>query len=227
MVIRGICLASLITIFGASGGLAQERSPLMGSIEIEESGPTKASYASTQDKAIEYFSALAARAAKGELSTPLAELDDETIRFMAAVYLYCSINRGTCPIVLDPIFESDLINSVIAGSSACPNMTKFWKYWAANSMDERHSYLVKTGDLMAAQNFRVSVRPRYIRCRQTIDELLPRLRTGAGLDVRYASEEAGRNIQLLPKLLNELKQNGTNVFSSTGTQQSEERPKKN
>lgn len=199
----------------------------MGSIEIEENTPPKSSYASIQNDSIEYFENLSARVEKSDFSAALSPLSDDSIRFLAGVYLHCSITRGICPIVLDPIFESDVINSVIAGEPSCPNMTKFWKYWAANAMDERHSYLVKTGDLMTAQNFRIKMRPRYIRCRETISGIMKNIGGKPGLPARYSSGDIGRNIALMPKLLNEIKQSGVNVFASTGMQRAEEPVKKN
>lgn len=189
---------------------------VMGNIDIEEETKAQSPFSTTQNNMIEYFTALADKAEKGELSAPFAELDDPSIQYLTAVYLYCSINRGTCPMVLDAIFETDFVNSVNSDKASCPNMSKFWKSWAKNSMEERHNYMVKTGYMATTQTFKQTTRPKYIRCAQTIQGEMDKLGGKESLAKRYASGTLHDNIKLMPKLLTELKDKGVNVFVATG-----------
>src|SRR5690606_18171140 len=65
-----------------------------------------------------------------------------------------------------------LINSKLQGNVSCPNMTRFWKSWVKADMERRLEYGLKIGQLNKANEFKKMVRPRFIKCEETIENIL-------------------------------------------------------
>lgn len=218
---------SAITILFSQSLLAlpalseQGDNSLSGEIEIEDVGNKKDSYSAVQEKAIQYFDSLQETiesVSQGQSVAAISDLSDSVISYMNAAYLYCSVNLGKCPMILDAIMEVDLINSRSKRVASCGNMTRFWKTWVQSDMENRHKYMVKTGYLKVTSEFNAKERPRYLKCQDTIAEFVNDPRSDAKFyDERYGSDSAlnlaGAKVA---KLLRDIKRDVPNVFVAVG-----------
>lgn len=195
---------------------------LIGEINIEESGPVRTTYAETQDSAIQYFKNLSeviATLSQGAVGASVPAADDNMLTYLTAAYLYCAVNFGECPIILDAILESDVINSRVSKVAQCPNMTRFWKLWVKNDMEARHKYMVRTGHLKTTSDFNQNKRPSYIKCQQTVAKAI---QSGKSDELyfkeRYTPDSAHTLVAArAARLLEDLKVKVPNVFSAVGT----------
>ena len=51
-------------------------------------------------------------------------------------------------------------------------MLKFWKWWIDNDMEKRHGLETKITHVNAVTKFNRDMRPRYTKCRNTIEETM-------------------------------------------------------
>lgn len=196
---------------------------LSGEISYEESKPVKSSYSDTQDEAISYFEQLQVHMDKltsGQISGNVPDLNDSLLNYLTAVYLYCAVNFGECPMVLDALLEVDVINSRLSRQVQCPMMTKFWKFWVRNDMENRHKYMVKTGFLKVTSDFNQKKRAAYLKCADTVQsEISSNLSDAAFFAGRY-HKDAAKNLVAtkVTKLLKDVRQKVPNVFVAVGAQ---------
>ncbi len=204
---------------------AQERRPeLTGEIPFEEQRQTSA-YAEIQDQTIAAFEQLASYLKSYVLSSPTSNsaprLGSEELNFLTGVYLHCSVQRGTCPMLLESLLEFDLLQAVEAKDRNCPALKNFWRRWLENDMENRHRYLVRTGNMQASFEFNQLVRPRYIRCEKTIEEILPLtggVAAGELLRQRYQHDPTLiRPIEASLVYLREIRASIPNIFVATGS----------
>ncbi|MBX7143888.1 MAG: hypothetical protein K1X79_05505 [Oligoflexia bacterium] len=198
-----------------------EDKSITGEINIEDVGPRKDSFSATQDKAIDYFDSLQETidsVAHGQSVESIGELSDGMLSYLNAAYLYCSVNLGKCPMILDAILEIDLINSRSKRVAACPNMTRFWKGWVQGDMENRHKYMVKTGFLKVTSEFNSKERPRYLKCQDTIAEVIGDNRSDASFYAERYGSESSYNLAAakVAKLLRDIKKEVPNVFVAVG-----------
>lgn len=194
----------------------------MGVIDLDLSSdrPTP-SYTKIQDETIGAFSKLKeipqALSSSGNAAVP--PFSDDMLSYLSAVYLYCAINNGTCPLVLNALLEVDLIRSKVSGQVSCPTMKRFWNAWVASDMEERHKFQVRTSHINAYTQFNTQTRPRYLRCEATIqDELTGNAPATRFFSVRYRSgSPAASYFGQMESLLIQLKERVPNVFAATGS----------
>lgn len=195
-----------------------------GDIEFEEDTKTTDPYAETRDDLIARLNTLSSFT-----TNPNTELDFDSIALneqhfvhLNALYLYCSVNKGTCSEVLDTVLELDIIKSQLDGSAECTNMKHFWKTWIANDMQKRHQYQVKTGYLKETEDFKKNNLPRYLRCSQTVADAL---KNSAGTATTLEFFTNRYHLPSVPRqaitntlgLLEDAKKNNVNLLFVTGT----------
>ncbi|RIL03051.1 MAG: hypothetical protein DCC75_13085 [Proteobacteria bacterium] len=199
----------------------EKRQSQFGEIELEGYDEGKSRHSTNQDQAIEYFNKLSAISdglAQGSISAP-ESMNEDILFYLTGVYLYCAVNSGTCPLILDAMAEAETIRSVVSGSVECSGLKKFWKLWVKNGMEDRHKYLVKTAYMRAHNDFNAKERPKYIKC----DDLIKGRMAGmsskeAFLKQRYAPGSAAKeSITKVAQLLEQIKAKRINVFVATGS----------
>lgn len=192
-----------------------------GAIELERTDKRQDGYSIIESRALQYFDSLQSdvqKAAKGALPGAPEVLDQGTISYLTAAYLYCAARDGVCPFLLDAVLESDLMRSKITGKVSCPNTSMFWKMWVAADMEERHKYMMKITHLNLVDSFRKNARPRYIKCDATINGMLE----GSGdaskfFANRYSTEkELVDNIAQASEYLKKLKDLIPNIYDAVG-----------
>lgn len=219
---RHFCTLALALITLAISAQAQNRpNSQYGEIVLEKDKAKVDSYAIQQESSIALVKGLlqnteALAAGSGSQISPLSQ---QQIQYLAACYLYCTIQQGTCQEMLDAILEIDIINSRLSKTVQCPNMKAGWKEWIAGDMEKRQSYQVKTGFLNATEEFKRTVRPRYIKCEETVKaEIAPTVSDKEFFSARYSGENSKKKpIERTLKLLEEIKTKIPNIFSATGT----------
>ena len=195
---------------------------LIGGIHYEDSAPAQNTYAQTQEAAIDYFHKLAdltSQLAQGATTGAVPAPTDNMLSYLNAVYLYCAVNYGECPLVLNAILEADVINSRLAKEAQCPIMTKFWKSWVRSDMEARQKYLVKTSFLKVSSEFNQNKRPAYIKCQETVaKEISAKEPDAMYFKSRYSADSAHTLVAAkTAKLLEEIKAKIPNVFGAIGS----------
>ena len=169
-----ICLTAPTT---ATAQTDDSGSVVTGEIIFEENVKRTKTYVDTEAEVIDKLDALAAysRAPSGLPELQDLEFEDDHLLYLNALYLFCSVNRGTCPEILDSILETDIIRSAVEGNAQCITLKKFWKSWLDNDMQRRHQYQVRTGYLRETEAFKKNELPRYLRCSETVKKELSTL----------------------------------------------------
>jgi hypothetical protein len=209
-------------IWGAQAA-PEQRGNLTGEISYEESKPVKNTYSSIQDATITYFEQFQAhitRLADGQSSGSIPELDEGMINYLTAVYLHCAVNFGECPMVLDAILEIDVVNSRQTREVRCPMMTKFWKYWVRNDMENRHKYMVKTGYLKVTSDFNQNKRTAYLKCQDTVQSEINSKEADSEFFKKRYHRDAPKNLVAikLVTLLKDIRSKIPNIFVAVGAQ---------
>lgn len=187
------------------------RRVIIGGLDIEDTSTKKVSpHEKRQNDTIEYFTrthkALDTLSAGGQAT--VEQLSDSMVSHLNAVYLYCTIKQGACPLVLDAILETDIAISKLGGTLDCPNLTKFWRAWLRDDYENRQQFLVKTGYLQTTAEFTTQQRPKYVQCKPTVAGVVQ----GSGPHAsffreRFAAGAAPRvNFEKTLRLLNALKE---------------------
>lgn len=193
-----------------------------GEIAIDTSQAQKKDpYRETQDSTLNYFKGL-----KGQLQEAarsgrkLLIPDANAIQYLNGLYLFCSIKRGTCPSVLEALFEIDVVNSKLNNVAVCPVTKTFWKRWLENEFEDRMKYSLSTGFIAKVSEFNAKERPKYLRCDDTLKELFKDGTPAAALfSARYAP--GGRVMHAIDEvitLITAVSENNINVFVATGAQ---------
>ena len=219
---RLISCLTLAIIFAAQGNniecaLADDRRPVLsGELNYEDTTEKAAdSYSTTQTQVIEYFKNFESTLTA---ATPAPDLTEAQLNYLDAAFLYCSINNGKCPYILDAILEIDIKRSAINHVAACPTMTKFWKQWVANDMENRHKYAVRTAFLSVTEEFRTKDRPKYLKCKETVaTEIAGASSLEAFFSARYApNSEKRRAIARTIEYLEAVQASGQNLITALG-----------
>ena len=149
---------------------------LIGEIEIEEGKQERSPYKIAQDAVIDNIKQIVTAIKEGGGFSRPAPLEKVSHQYLASVYLYCTLQRGACPVILDALLESEIVNSALSSQVSCPNMRGLWKAYIGADMERRVEYSLKVGYIAKAEEFKKKKRGRYIKCKKTIAELL----NGAG-----------------------------------------------
>jgi hypothetical protein len=179
-------------------------------------------YQDRQDAAIGYFTNLSGKLDKlgsGELS-PLDKIGEDVLSHMAGTYLFCSIQKGTCPWILDALLETDVINSRINKKVECDSLPRFWKIWVKYDMQKKQDYQVKTGYMRDTISFKKTKLPRYVGCMDTVkQEISDNPQPVSDADYfknRYAGESSQRKaIMDTLDYLQKIKSSRIDVFAAT------------
>jgi hypothetical protein len=214
-------IAVLFITLIASVLSADDNTIQSGEIKIEQEEKKVDSYFETEEQAIVEFDKLLSFTESKDLKSipDNLKLSDDILVHLNAYYLYCSTSRGVCPHILDAILEFDLINSRKNKVAACPNMLKFWKLWLDNDMEKRHQYQVKTGYIQQTTEFKNKVRPMYLKCQGTINDLLKleNVDDNNYFINRYSENSAIiKSIENVLKDLKQAKDSNINFMISTG-----------
>jgi len=197
---------------------------ISGTVEVDLAEQKKKKvdpYVSAQDNTIAFYQKLLKHAES------LAKGGKEKVSFLASpevlhlngLYLYCSIQNGTCPEILDSILEIDVINSKLSGKVSCSSLLTFWRSWKNNKLEKRHKHHVKIGFMKQTSNFKREILPRYYRCSRTVSDELAKgesLSTQEFFAQRYSDDELYKEAieQTLEKLV-AMKKSIPNVFVET------------
>lgn len=201
-----MCLACVISIISnvahgePSGGSAVQS----GDIAIEDpSRPVLPRDERGVKEARQWLTSLRA-SLTAPAGKPLAELGDSGVAYLDFLYFFCSVRAGECPFILDTILAGDVVESKAAGEPGCPTMTRFWKSWLAGDFDERAKYKVSASSGAKLSAFNNSQRPRYIKCKETVAELM---------SAKSASEQGLRGLDRTEALLREVTDKGIDIFA--------------
>ncbi len=194
-----------------------------GTIDLDLSEEReKSSYSDVQNATISAFNQLrtTARTLAEAGSASVPPLADDMLSYLTAVYLYCAVHNGTCPLVLEAILEVDIMNAKLAGSATCPNMKRFWNAWVASDMEERHKFLVKTSHINTYSEFNTKTRPKFLRCEETVKQEISGPGSGQGFfrDRYRAGAPKEKIFDRMHSLLLQIQEKIPNVFVATGSQ---------
>lgn len=206
----------LLAPFGLADNVAaQARDVQSGEVGFE-GADKKLSLGDLKISALTYIKGVQSGIEKGAATLPAPSSND--LSYFNAVFLYCMTNNGVCPIPLDALYEIDLINAKAAKKDECPILTKFWRLWLSNGFEERQRYLIKTAFITTTGNFNSQVRPRYIKCAETISTDRAQLEADPkNFSTRYASGGSGREaVSKFLQLLQLIEDNNVDVFSAMG-----------
>lgn len=193
-----------------------------GDIEFKDlEEQKKVPYRVLQKNVLEYFSSLESSLSSGSTneSATLRSLKKNELDYLAALYLHCSLRRGSCPVILDAVLESDIFNSAVASKNSCPNMTGFWKAWIAADMERRLDHGLKVGLIGKATSFKKSGRPAYIKCQKTVAGMIENSGSPSALiSSRYASNSRVlKNLKTFNQYLTKVEESVPNLFLLTNT----------
>ncbi len=182
--------------------------------------PGKAVYAASQDAAIEHFKTLASVVNRGESSA--STLNENSLIYLTATYLLCTVGNGSCPAIIQGVFETDLINSIASGNFGCPLTTKFWEIWNRTDMEQRHHYQMRIADAPKYMKFEKEILPKYQNCTATLKEVTESLKDKSSFIKNRYTTTNKPEADLFPKLvglLEKIKEKVPNVFIATGSGQ--------
>jgi hypothetical protein len=199
---------------------AQTKHATSGDIELEVEAKKKDPYLAAQEAALTYFQDLRGKLLSVSSNTQkLIIPDTNIINYLNGLYLFCSIKKGTCPAILEVLFEIDLVNSRLSNATVCPVLKGFWKKYLSNDFDDRMKFNTSTGFISKINEFNAKERPKFVRCEETLKEIF---KSGSSPSNLFASRYSNnsRTIKALDEvisLINAVSENGTNVFQATGT----------
>jgi hypothetical protein len=194
-----------------------------GHIDLEDTATHRRSYNDIERDTIAYFEKFSSQlSAIGKSKVEaLRDLDHDEVNYLTASYLYCALKKGVCPTILDGILEVDAYNSALNGASSCPNMSAFWRAWVAADMEKRIGYQLNIGLMQKVNTFKKEGRPKYIKCKNTISEMIADAGGPQGfIAKRYVpGTPAAQRGKLVAAYLTEIQKQIGNVFIATDTKQ--------
>ena len=201
-----ICLACVISSISnvANGEPSGASAVQSGDISIEDpSRPSLSQDERGEKEARQWLTSLRSRLS-APAAGPLTELGDSGVAYLDFLYFFCSVRAGECPFILDAILAADVAESKAAGAPGCPTMTRFWKTWLAGDFDERAKYKVSASSGAKLSAFNDARRPRYVKCKETVAELM---------SAKSASEQGLRGLDRTEALLREVTDKGIDIFA--------------
>ncbi|MDZ4786197.1 MAG: hypothetical protein SGJ02_08990 [bacterium] len=177
-------------------------------------------YEQSQDGTIKTFESIITMIGDGTLteSTAKISIPDKDLHYLTGAYLFCTIKNGACPVILQAILETDIINSQLEKKESCSNMLRFWKHWVDNGFEDRLSYSLGTGFLSKYFDFKSNTRPKFLKCSATVKaQIKPDVSLSDFIKSRY--EKSGESFKAINTLLGftkALKTQGKDTFVATG-----------
>ena len=171
-----------------------------------------------QDK-LEAWSAQLVTAIKDGGKGSVSELDSATASYLSVLYLYCTVKQGPCPFVLETVLDSDIIVARSEKSTPCVSMTRFFKGYLSNALDDRAKFLYSLTQGLEMANFNTESRPRFIECKQTVSAILQ--------DKNVMAQRFGEKgtalgtIEAFTTLLKDVKAQKTDIYVATGLTKAE------
>jgi hypothetical protein len=196
-------------------------SKVSGDIDVELQVEKKDPYAATQELTLTYLKNLKLQLQSVSTTNKKIILpDSESINYLNGLYLFCTIKKGTCPAVLDTLFEIDLVNSRLNNTALCPLMKSFWKRYIENDFEGRLKYNTSTGFITKVNEFNAKERPRYLRCEDTLKDIFKEgLSPSALFSSRYgATWKSIKAVDEVIALITAVQEKHINVFVATGAQ---------
>jgi hypothetical protein len=192
-----------------------------GGFELEVEKPAEDSYSVTQEKVLKFLKGTLDRAnalGRGEAAVAPGPVNDKMIQYLNAAYLYCTANSGTCPSLLQAILEHETINSRLAKKAECPTMMRFWKFWVDTDMERRQQYMVRTGFINATSEFKSKIRPKFIKCAETISsEISGNTSDPEYFRARYSKDSpAVKSLTEAIQIAEHIKEKVPNIFGAVG-----------
>lgn len=207
---------------------------LAGEIELEFELKNVNQYGINQNFVISAFKevkatteqlALKADTKKAAFSQKNFIFSDRELLYFASSYLYCVSKKGICSYMLDALLEVDFLALCNEEGGVCKkpkkvtcaNMTRMWKTWIDNDLEQRLSHSIPIGLMGKYNKFKQTGFSKYLKCSRT---LLPRiksaLRDKSYLLKEYSDKEEVDSLEKTIQYLSALKQNIANVISLQG-----------
>jgi hypothetical protein len=197
-----------------TGGASGQSDLLMGEIPLQDTTGKKRDASEVASKEVEEWEkALLAAVTTPASSGAIPELGTEGAGYLAALYLLCTEKRGPCGFILESILEADLLASKQTGVARCAVMNRFWKVWIANEGDRRLQFQIPIGHAPELARFNSSVRPRFVRCKETVQAILADSK--AFTQRHSADSAAGKAVAALKAILGEVQKGGIDLFATT------------
>ena len=166
-----------------------------------------------QDK-LEAWSAQVLAAIRGGGEGKVTELDAPTASYLSVLYLYCTVKKGPCPFILETLLDSDIITARSEKTTTCTSMTRFFKGYLSNALDDRAKFLYSVTQGLEMANFNTQSRPRFIECRETVAAIVE--------DKEAVAQRFGEKgtsvatVEAFNSLLKDVKSEKTDIYVATG-----------
>ena len=149
----------------------------------------------------------------------VTELDAPTASYLSVLYLYCTVKKGPCPFILETLLDSDIIAARSEKAVTCTSMTRFFKGYLSNALDDRAKFLYSVTQGLEMATFNTDSRPRFIECRETVAAILEDKEVVAQRFGEKGSSIA--TVEALNSLLKDVKSEKTDIYVATGVSKSE------
>lgn len=211
-----------------------QKKALSGEIELEFEKKKVNSYSGTQNSVIEGFREVANRirqiasketVEEGSFSKENFTFTSRQLLYFASSYLYCVSKKGTCPYLLDSLLIVDFLalcndkNGVCRRPKkvSCANMTRMWRSWINNDLEQRLSHNIPIGLMGKYNDFKQNEFSKYLKCSRTLFPIIK----DALEDKNYLPDEYAnkKNIESLTKTiqyLEAIKKNVVNIITLQG-----------
>lgn len=144
----------------------------------------------------------------------VAQLDPPTASYLSVLYLYCTVKQGPCPFILETVLDSDIIAARSEKASTCPSMTRFFKGYLSNGLDERAKFLYSLTQGLEMATFNTESRPRFIECKETVAAILEDKEVVAQ---RFGATGTSRaSVEAFISLLKDVKSQKTDLYAALG-----------
>lgn len=142
------------------------------------------------------------------------DLDSATTSYLSVLYFYCTTKQGPCAFVLETILDAELIRAKTKKAGSCPTMSRFFKSYLANGLDERGKFLYSLTRGLEMATFNADSRPRFLECKETVSAILEDKEV---VEQRFG--EKGASLESVAKfkaLVKEVKDTKTDIYSAVG-----------
>ena len=192
----------------------------VGAIAIEGDSSSKSPYESAQEEAITYFEQFlnAMPEVRAGRVPPVQLLSRGALQYLASVNLFCTLRFGSCPTLLQAMYEIEAAQSIANGQASCQNLNLMWKSWLDADMERRVDLDLKIGFVKAYDEFKSGPRRKYVRCSASIQTLMEKVEDKRTFfSKRYdESNQAVRDIRGTVKFLRGIQTEIPNLLARLG-----------
>ena len=219
ILLHAVCLLSCNIDLAAQNPPSAQPDPrrnvISGQFELQTGAKQRDPYESSLESAVAFLERLQTQIkalAAGQVSK-FERLDDNAVNFLTAAYLLCSINTGVCAYFLESLLEADVINSRIERKNSCINLRLFWRRYLDSDMETRHQHHTRMGFFSQTGEFNQKVRPKFIRCQDTVKaEIAGSMSDSDFFRQRYSEQSRIEAVNKTLEYINNLKSKNINVF---------------